>query len=150
VNSKYPIQDNPDEYGYYQGTDDYFQKFEPQIGSAYMYDAVMSIGLGACLGPPSLVSNLEGTTRNNDDDNECSSSSENNKMCSTNDFSALHLQGIRDVGFHGATGAIIFGSENDRYRGIRSGATSLLGVVNLLPPTLSNDDGKEEKLKYTK
>jgi len=145
VNSKYPIQDNPNEYGYYQGTDDYFQKFDPQIGSAYMYDAVMSIGLGACLGPPSLVTNLEGTTSNNY--NECSSSSDNNKLCSTNDFSALHLQGIRDVGFHGATGAIMFGDEKDRNRGIRIGATSLLGVVNLLPPTLSNEDGNAEELK---
>jgi hypothetical protein len=80
VNLLYPIKD-PAEPGYFRGAPDYFRRTLPSVGSGFLFDAVISIGLGGCL-----------------------ARDESQNVTSSLD----HLHGIRDVNFEGTTGRVIF------------------------------------------
>ena len=43
VNNATPFMES--EFGYFFGNDDFFQLYDPEIGSAFLYDSVMSIGM---------------------------------------------------------------------------------------------------------
>jgi len=85
VNGANPIEEG--EPGYAFAGPKYFETSMPDYGSAYIYDAVMSIGFGACL-----------AEREGDD----------------SIVGAEHVQGIRQVDFTGATGPIRFASDGER------------------------------------
>ncbi|KAL7549758.1 hypothetical protein ACHAWF_013033 [Thalassiosira exigua] len=52
LNEINPIQDTgeADPPGYYRADDDYFQTHFPSPASAYMYDSIIALGIGACRG----------------------------------------------------------------------------------------------------
>lgn len=58
VNAYNPIE--MDQPGYFSGRVDYFQKFPPDAGSGFLYDAMMTIGLGACVAEQYSSSHLDG------------------------------------------------------------------------------------------
>jgi len=87
-----------DEPGSYNATPDYFKTFSPLTGAAFLYDAVMTIGMGAC-----------------------AAQRQNN---------ISHLNGVRSVDFHGATGRVRLGSGLYGTGG-RNSADTKFGVVNM-------------------
>jgi Receptor family ligand binding region len=89
--------------GFYEAGVDYFQSMLPLPGAGFMYDAVMAIGLGACLAAGSAA-DVTGE---------------------------LHLAGIRSTDFMGATGRVKFGDGNEAPGG-RNSSFVKYGVVNLL------------------
>ena len=76
-------------------------------GASYIYDAVMTIGLGACNALETM--NATGTALTG----------------------KQHLEGIRATEFEGASGRIKFG--NPSAPGSRDSDTIFFGVVNVLP-----------------
>lgn len=100
VNAFHPIAKGMP--GYYKADDAYFQSFLPESGAGFMYDAVMSIGLGACLAAQ-------------------------NASRITGDF---HLQGIRSTNFTGASGRVKFGDGDYALYG-RKSLFVTYGVVNI-------------------
>ena len=96
--SNYPIQRIVDKFGSFTQ------------GSSYMYDAVISIGLGACIAALAL-------------DKSQNSTAITGKM---------HLDGIRSVDFRGASGRVLFGGESGT-PGSRVADTIPFAIVNLLP-----------------
>ena len=98
IGSQYPIQRIVEKFGSFTQ------------GSSYMYDAIMSIGLGACKAAMAI------------------DRSQNNTAIT----GKMHLDGIRSVDFHGASGRVAFGGEM-RAPGSRVADTIPFAVVNLLP-----------------
>jgi hypothetical protein len=90
--------------GYKYGDKDYFTNIGPEPGAGFLYDAVMSIGIGACL--------AQGQT-------ELSGAS--------------HLAGIRAVNFTGASGQILYGDNPVIAPGTRKCETVTYGAFNLFP-----------------
>ncbi|CAB9517310.1 Gamma-aminobutyric acid (GABA) B receptor [Seminavis robusta] len=87
--------------------EDFFQTHRPQTGTAYLYDAVMAIGIGACAAQQEAGgSAVEG---------------------------ARHLKGIQKANFSGATGMVAFDFTRG-FRNTRYAETTTLGVFNLYPP----------------
>jgi len=92
--------------GYVNMADDYFEKTRPEFGSDFLFDAVMSIGIGACLAEKQTDNSVNGSA---------------------------HLLGIRSVQFFGATGDVKFYQVGARAGG-RVKSTTFWGAYNLLPP----------------
>jgi len=99
VNAANPIRSG--EPGYVFAEADFFQTVLPEYGAAFMYDAVMSIGIGAC-----LAESFNGTTSGAD-----------------------HVMGIRSGNFEGATGSVRFtGGARDESTVIWAGLNILPSV----------------------
>jgi hypothetical protein len=96
--------------GYKYGDKEYFANVDPEPGAGFLYDAVMSIGIGACLAQSQ--SELSGSS---------------------------HLAGIRAANFTGASGQISFGDNPVIAPGTRRCETVTYGVFNLFPAT-GNDE----------
>ena len=77
-------------------------------GSSYMYDAVLAIGLGACKATFDNIHNDSAMT------------------------GRMHLDGIRSIEFHGASGKVAFG-DHAGSPGSRMVNTIPFAIVNLLP-----------------
>jgi Receptor family ligand binding region len=104
--------------GFYEAEADYFQSILPLSGAGFMYDAVMAIGMGACLAAKS-ASGVTGE---------------------------LHLAGIRSTEFTGATGRVVFGNGNDDPGG-RNSSFVQYGVVNMFHVfALEKDESKWETI----
>ena len=92
--------------------DDYFTNPAgitfPAFGSIYMYDAVMSIALGAC--------------------NAVKSNITNSALVMSGE---AHQAGIRSASFFGASGLVSFGGEG--FPGSRTWNQTIFGVFNMLP-----------------
>jgi hypothetical protein len=101
VNQANPIQ--PGDMGYAYADENFFQDNKPDFGAGFIYDTVMSIGIGAC------VAATQG-----------------------NRTSTAHLQGIRNTPFHGATGRVEYLNKDGR-SGTRDPFSVPWGVVNVLP-----------------
>ena len=80
--------------GYVYAEPDFFQAHPPDWGAGFMYDAVMSIGIGACLASQVNVTEISNSSSNN--------------TTTTLLTGAAHLQGIRSVNFSGASGQVRF------------------------------------------
>lgn len=91
---------------------DYFQQYAPQSGAAFLFDAVMSIFLGACQVEPGLWSSPLFGNR-------------------------LHVGEIHKLDFTGASGQVRF-EDTVGYTGSRANATVSLGMYNLLVPGTNN------------
>ncbi|KAL7570965.1 hypothetical protein ACA910_002592 [Epithemia clementina (nom. ined.)] len=103
VNAANPI--GLGETGYIFAESDFFQNVEPGFESSVMYDAVMSVGLGAC----DAAIDADGTISG-----------------------ARHQQSILDLSFMGATGLVRFGSEfYNKRQNARLTETVTWGAVNL-------------------
>lgn len=78
TNAANPIPEG--EPGYVYAEPDFFQTFKPEWGAGFLYDAIMNIGIGACLAKrnSSALTGIE------------------------------HVRGIRSVDFQGATGQIVY------------------------------------------
>ena len=115
----------PGDVGYEYAKPDFFQTHAPDWGAGFMYDAVMSIGIGAC-----LASRI--------------SESENGNITTSATLltGAAHLQGIRSVDFSGATGTVKFVNAEGR-AGARVASSVVFGVGNFVPST-----GKERKIPF--
>lgn len=95
---------------------EYFRTSLPEPGSGYIYDAVMAVGLGACIAEQEI--RLAGS------DTASISSKE-------------QVEGIRATNFSGATGHVEFGVTLGIFGNITSSRQSSLmtvGVFNLFPP----------------
>jgi hypothetical protein len=112
LNAFNPI--NPGEVGYIYADDDWFQTAKIEIRSAYMYDAVMSVGIGACL----AEQDVDGTVS-----------------------SAQHQEHVRKSVFTGATGPVAFGNEATKtdVQGGRLNSTLIWAGMNMLPPQPDGD-----------
>lgn len=118
INSVNPIAEG--EPGYIYATPDYFLNLQqPEYGSGYMYDAVMTVGIGACLAEQ--------------------------RTNSTAISGDAHLEGIRSVNFSGATGDVRFVNRGD-YPGARDPSTVSWGVFNLYGTGMNSTPGKEGAL----
>lgn len=92
--------------GYYEPSDDYFSTVDPETGAAFLYDAVMSIGFGACLAGPK--GGINGSS---------------------------HVRGIQSSEFAGASGRVLYGGGSVlKGNGVRNTYSAMYGVYNLLPP----------------
>ncbi|GKY95839.1 hypothetical protein MPSEU_000544500 [Mayamaea pseudoterrestris] len=91
----------------------FHDRFRVEIGSGFMYDAVMSIGIGACLAQQESGLPLDGVA---------------------------HQNGIRDSNFSGASGHVEFSKGNPFAAGIRNSTTVSWGALNLLPNEETNGD----------
>lgn len=103
ANAANPIE--PGEPGHFFAEPDFFQVYRPDYGDGFVFDAVMSTGIGACL------ANVNGG----------------------NVTSEAHVQSIRKVEFSGATGRVKFGVGKENI-GARDAETVTWGIFNLLPP----------------
>ncbi|KAL7580733.1 hypothetical protein ACA910_001017 [Epithemia clementina (nom. ined.)] len=99
----------PGEEGYVFANSDFFQIAEPEYGSAYLYDAIMAAGIGACHALEMLGGTTNGTLTGAD-----------------------HNEGIRQSEFRGATGYIAFGQRQFFLGGARKLGTSSWGAINFL------------------
>jgi Receptor family ligand binding region len=115
------------EPGFYQGDADYFQTIRPEAGAGFMYDAIMAVGIGACLA-------ANQTRQQHGSDNGTSFVS-----------GAAHLQGIRSVDFHGATGRVLLGNGYNSPGG-RSPSWVTFGVINAFPGLAAVDESEWEAL----
>jgi hypothetical protein len=101
VNQANPIQ--PGEAGYVYADETFFRQNKADFGAGFIYDAVMSIGIGAC-----------------------AAAAQGNRS------STAHLQGIRQSPFYGATGRVEYLNRDGR-SGTRDPYSVPWGVVNVLP-----------------
>lgn len=112
------------EPGYFPVEDDYFKKKVAEggieYGSAFMYDAVMATGIGACLAMEA-------------------SKTDSSKNATVDIPVESFVQGIRSVNFTGATGVIRFcNPDYCNLRGARDPATIIWGVLNMYPPGIED------------
>jgi hypothetical protein len=98
--------------GRYNASENYFTTIDPEHGAGYLYDAVISIGIGAC-----RVRQFSNGT-------------------SVNGF--VHMRGIQSSQFSGASGPIGFKRQFIE-PGIYTGASSRFAVFNLLPADGSSE-----------
>ncbi|KAL3919197.1 MAG: hypothetical protein SGILL_003875, partial [Bacillariaceae sp.] len=107
LNDMNPLEEG--DPGYFFAEDDYFRTFSPSQGSSYVYDAVMSIGMGAC---------TAGAMRN-----------------FTNITGFAHNLGIDDTKFLGASGTVEFAESSvfQKSGGTRNVTSAVYGGFNLLP-----------------
>jgi len=121
VNSMNPI--SPGQPGYVYADPYFFQNLTAlEINSGFVYDAVIAIGIGACL----AHQHSNSTT---------GSISSNSSVAGRN-----LLHGIRQADFVGASGEIRFRNEGN-YPGAREWDTEWFGAFNLLPPGRQGEDG---------
>jgi hypothetical protein len=108
VNSFNPIDEG--EPGYFSAEENFFQTHVlPEFGAGFLYDAIMSIGIGAC-----WAANV------------------NNGAVS----GLSHLEGVRSVDFHGASDNVIIGTEHGVATTFgRRESTVAYVAINILPPT---------------
>lgn len=114
VNAVNPIA--PGNPGYYYAQPDFFTKISSSLldhhGAGFMYDAVMSIGVGAC--------SMESTTTENAS------------------LGLNLLQGIRQSEFTGASGKVRFKGSGPMPGG-RDGSSALFGALNIVPGSTMKD-----------
>ncbi|KAL7566630.1 hypothetical protein ACA910_003465 [Epithemia clementina (nom. ined.)] len=108
VNELYPI--TPDSPGYLPAPENFFQTIIPELGSAHMFDAVMSVGFGACISQETAATDRAAVS------------------------GLDHNAGIRKASFQGATGRVRFGADTFDRKGTRAEDTVYWAAVNLLPP----------------
>jgi 7 transmembrane sweet-taste receptor of 3 GCPR/Receptor family ligand binding region len=107
----------PGQLGYAYADPDFFTSMSGnpvEYGAGFMYDAVMSIGFGACAAEESSVPGAGSTNSG-----------------------AFLLQGIRSSGFSGASGKIRF-SESFYAQGVRDPKTAMFGAFNLIPNSIGS------------
>ena len=112
LNQANPVKEG--EPGYFVAQDDYFTTmWVPEWGSALMYDAVISTGIGACL---AMANNQ------------------------TNDISVnSFVQSIRSASFTGATGVVRFCQDCELLGG-RDPYSVVWGFLNNYPPGVDSED----------
>lgn len=105
ANAANPIE--PGEHGYFFAGPEYFQSYFPDYGDGFVFYAVMSTGIGACLA----------------------------SVGGGNVTSEAHAKNIRKVDFTGASGRVKFGADRGKEgEGGRDPATVTWGIVNVFPP----------------
>lgn len=112
VNALNPI--SPDQPGYIWAGPNFFTNLSDDVlehGAGFLYDAVISLGMGACHTEGFILSATNAT------------SSETGES---------FLRGIRQSDFTGASGRVRF-QQTGPSPGARVGSTALLGAFNLLP-----------------
>mmetsp|Transcript_59641 Transcript_59641/g.146216 ORF Transcript_59641/g.146216 Transcript_59641/m.146216 type:complete len:1032 (+) Transcript_59641:145-3240(+) len=101
---------------YFNPPEDFFETSLPGEGASYIFDAVMSMGIGACAGYATA-----------------SEASEGNADILTV-TSQRHLDGIRLSQFHGATGLMKYGRASlESAEGVRKFNSVRVGAYNLYP-----------------
>ena len=108
LNTKNPIE--PGSPGFYSADDDYFKKVDPEPGAGFLYDSIMSIGIGLCRAK---------------------------EKGNFTEWSIVASTQLAD--FEGATGPVSYGS-NVAYPGGRAAGTLTFGAFNVLPPKLDTRD----------
>jgi hypothetical protein len=120
---------HPGEPGYVYADEDLLRSLsngELEYGASYIYDAVMSIGCGACAAA-FTSEKLSNVSLEEDDD------SNNYYYYATSNVSgAILLEGIRASFFTGATGPVRFSGLPDT-PGTRHPKTGMFGAYNLVP-----------------
>ncbi|KAL7570964.1 hypothetical protein ACA910_002591 [Epithemia clementina (nom. ined.)] len=104
VNAANPIEEG--NVGYEYAEADYFQKFAPEFGAGFMFDAVMSVGLAACNASRAGDGTVSGLN---------------------------HRKSILNLLFSGATGTVEFGRNRLGQTSTRSISTAIFGTLNILP-----------------
>jgi Receptor family ligand binding region len=147
INQLYPIQvsTNP---GYYKGQSNYFQELYPVDGTGYLYDAVMTVGLGACRMTTTATTTAKTTTttmtRNSRRVSDASIRHNSSMLTSIQ-----HFHGIRDTIFQGTSGIVSFGDDTDLFPGSRVVTGLTYGAYNFdgefLNETTNNASTREGK-----
>jgi hypothetical protein len=89
--------------GYYEPDDDYFSTVDPEHSAGFLYDAVMSIGIGACLA--GSQGGIDGLS---------------------------HLRGIQSSNFAGASGRVVYGESTlSNGYGVRNISSVMFAAYNL-------------------
>jgi hypothetical protein len=115
LRSKYPIaQGLP---GYYEPPDDFFQTLGPGIGSGFVYDAVMAVGLGLCA--TAAAGHQQGNATSSDGGDTSST---------------LLVEGVRSTSFDGASGHVEF-EKDGMFSGRRVGHSVGFAAFNIRLPT---------------
>ena len=118
--------------GFFNASNDYFTSLGPQSGAGFLYDAVMSIGLGAC-----LASSMQNATTNS-------------TVPPSIPSGVAHLAGIQSVTFLGASGRVVM-NPAALYAGTRDSDSALYGVFNLRPSsgsTTTTSDSNKGNIEY--
>jgi hypothetical protein len=106
VNSLNPIEEG--QLGYFRAEESFFQAFKPEFRAGFLYDSIITIGMGAC-----LAANANGTVSG-----------------------LAHLEGVRSVDFHGASGHVLIGTEKGAAITFgRRESTVAYAALNVLPPS---------------
>jgi hypothetical protein len=124
----------PGQPGYLLTNESYFQDYFPDLGASFIYDAVMATGIGACRAYSYMKEN-----------NITSSSSSEDSASRPLVPTDLHVNGIRQSRFTGASGDVVeFGSdEGQRDSAARNGSSLIWAILNLLPPLPNGTDSGE-------
>jgi hypothetical protein len=108
--------------GYYKGEPEYFETFPPLSGAGFMYDAIISIGTGACLAGAAVDRVIPG---------------------------AWHQVGIRSTNFTGATGRVRM-NNIDGIPSRRDPSSVRYGIVNLFERfALADESEWQEMLNFS-
>jgi len=116
VNALNPLSQG--DLGYVFAQSDFFRTNRPDWGAGYLFDAVMTIGIGACTAARQHQQNDTGIVTGLE-----------------------HLNGIRSVDFKGSTGQVKFYNAQGR-SGARLSTTLTFEAINLLPMALDETNGK--------
>jgi hypothetical protein len=103
----------------------FFESSSPGLGAAFVYDAVIAIGMGFCRAHQQELGRQHG-----EDQNRTATTTQSEPT-------ALLVDSIRQSSFDGATGHVAFESSRDNsfYPGQRIGDTISFAVYNILSPT---------------
>ena len=99
-------------YGYPNMPPDFFANSNPVAGTSFLFDAVVAVGIGACLA-------------------NASSSGTTTTTMTTRIGSERHNEGIRSAAFHGASGFVRFRDQNNIIPGGRSTEGALFASYEL-------------------
>eukprot|EP00547_Thalassionema_nitzschioides_P016529 CAMPEP_0194240680 /NCGR_PEP_ID=MMETSP0158-20130606/6778_1 /TAXON_ID=33649 /ORGANISM="Thalassionema nitzschioides, Strain L26-B" /LENGTH=1190 /DNA_ID=CAMNT_0038975425 /DNA_START=76 /DNA_END=3648 /DNA_ORIENTATION=+ len=130
--------DDDDKLCYYKVPDTYFEYHTPSLYSSYIYDSIISIGLGACKARQQLPERSNNTSSTTDDDNNNRRRRRRNLMVkypNTGTDNVL-FNDLVHVEFEGASGSVILHNDDKLYN--RNPKTISFGMYNLR--RLDDDD----------
>jgi len=121
INEAMPIKNGTP--GYFQANSTFFQTYDPSWGSSFAYDAVMSVGMGAC---HALAKNTQNQGRR-----RAQKGAKN-----------LLLEGILASDFHGASGHVSYGEKGPIGANSRDRFSTVYGIYNI-----QRSDSKENQFE---
>jgi 7 transmembrane sweet-taste receptor of 3 GCPR len=127
----------PGQPGYFLTDENYYQENIPEFGSSFIYDSVMSTGIGACYAlAAQRNSNVTGVGESDEPIGVADKGKP--KPLVTSD---LHVRGIRASQFTGASRTVRFGGAvGQRNPAARDSESIIWAVFNLLSPSPATND----------
>lgn len=116
---------------FYRSTPEFFRQSPPANFASFMFDAVMTIGFGACNIATATNSSVLSTSRER-----------KLQLQTQDDFAAKGelLRQMKSISFHGASGIVDFGLEEEG--DIRNAEDLTIGLYNIIPNELNQNTSK--------